>query len=71
MTSPAEVRAWQRIFRDFVITLVATFILIHETVGDGEPNWQLIATAITLFGIPPALRLDNQRRKEGGGQDDG
>lgn len=60
--TPATVRAWQRIFRDFVITVVATFILVHETIADEAPNWYLIAAALTLYGIPPALRLDSRKR---------
>lgn len=62
--TPATVRAWQRIFRDFVITVVATFILVHETIADEAPNWYLIAAALTLYGIPPALRLDSRKRGE-------
>lgn len=59
--TPSTVRAWQRIFRDFVITMVATFILVHETISEQAPNWYLIAAALTLYGIPPALRLDRKR----------
>ncbi len=63
----ASARAWQRIWRDFVITGVATFILLHETLAGGEPNWSLILAALTLYGIPPALRLDSTRNGNGGG----
>lgn len=70
MLTPSTVRVWQRIFRDFIITIVATFILVHETVTRDDPNWYLIAAALTLYGIPPALRLDDRRRSNGGGRDD-
>ncbi len=68
--TPASAGQWQRILRDFVISGVATFILIHETVSGGDPNWSLILAALTLYGVPPALRLD-RRRENGNGNGNG
>lgn len=61
---PSTARAWQRILRDFVITIVATFILVHETLTSDDPNWYLIGAAMALYGLPPALRLDDRRRPD-------
>ena len=61
--TPEGARQWQAIFRDFVITALATFMLVYETVFVREPNAYIIGAALTLVGIPPALRLDSWRRK--------
>lgn len=60
-----QVRAWQGIFRDVVITLVAAFMLIFETVVAASPNVYIIGAGLTMLGIPPALRLDSLRKKGG------
>lgn len=56
-------RAWLRIGRDVTLVLVATFVAIHETLAKGDPNFYLLAFAATLYGLPPALRLDERRFK--------
>jgi hypothetical protein len=67
---PDVLRAWQTIFRDFVIVLLAAFMLIYETVWV-TPNAYIVGAGLTLLGIPPALRLDRRRRdKKHGGDDD-
>jgi hypothetical protein len=62
--TPEAVRAWQYIFRDLVITLLAAFILTYETVFVRSPSPYLIGAGLTLLGIPPALRLDEVRRRK-------
>lgn len=57
-------RAWQRIFRDFVIVVIGAFILIYETVYAKTPNPYLIGAGLAALGLPPALRL-NGDKKEG------
>ena len=67
--TPEAVRQWQSIFRDVVITLLAAFMLIFETVFRDSPNAYVIGAGLTLLGIPPALRLDRARsRKDNGGE---
>jgi hypothetical protein len=56
-------REWQWIFRDTVITTLAAFMLIFETVFAASPNVYIIGAGLTLLGIPPALRLDSWRRR--------
>lgn len=60
-----QLRAWQAIFRDVVITLVAAFMLLYETVFVASPNAVVIGGGLTLLGIPPFLRLDARRRSNG------
>lgn len=66
MLTPEEAREWQKIIRDVIIVLVGTFILVHETLGAGEPNLYLIGAGLAALGLPPALRLDERRRNGGG-----
>lgn len=61
--SPEAARQWQAIFRDLVITLLATFMLLYETVFAKEPNAYIIGAGLTLMGAPFAIRLDTWRRK--------
>ena len=61
--SPDEVRAWQSIFRDVVITLVAAFMLLYETIVVDDPNVYIIGAGLTLLGVPAAIRLDSIRRR--------
>lgn len=57
-------RAWQGIFRDALMTVLAAFMLIFETVFADIPNPVIIGAGLTLLGIPAALRLDSLRRKD-------
>jgi hypothetical protein len=59
---PVLIKQYQGIFRDAAIVLVGSFILVYETVWSLAPNWELIAAALTCFGLPPALRIDLRRR---------
>lgn len=61
---PRIVRQWQSIFRDTVIVFVGAFILLYETAFARVVDWQLIAAALTCFGLPPALRVDLRRKGE-------
>ncbi len=55
-------RAWQRILRDVVIVACGAAMLLHETFWSHNPNIYLIGGGLAALGIPPALRLDEQRR---------
>lgn len=68
--NPETIKQWQRIFRDLTIVLVGVFILVYETVWAAVPNWELIAAALTCFGLPPALRVDLRRKGENGDRDE-
>lgn len=57
-------RAWQRIFRDFVIVLIGAFILVYETVAAKAPNPYLIGAGLTTLGVPPLLRLNIAKEKQ-------
>jgi len=60
--NPEAIKEWHKVFRDFLIALVGAFMLIHETVGSGEPNLYIIAAGLAALGLPPALRLDERRK---------
>lgn len=62
MASPKVVREWVKIFRDVAIVVTASFMLVFETVFVASPNAYVIGAGLTLFGIPPALRLDEAFR---------
>jgi hypothetical protein len=64
--NPDAVNAWLTILRDIVITLVAAFMLIYDTVVKTTPNPYIIGGGLTLLGVPPALRLDRLRRTKNG-----
>lgn len=61
--TPEAAKQWQLIFRDVLITILATFMLVYETVFVRDPNAYIIGAGLTLLGIPPALRADTWRRK--------
>lgn len=61
--TPEAVKQWNAIFRDVLITLLATFMLIYETVVAREPNAYIIGAGLTLLGAPFAIRLDTWRRR--------
>lgn len=62
---PDALKAWQSIFRDVVITVVAAFMLIYSTVFAAEPNAYVIGAGLTLLAAPAALRIDTGRRRNG------
>lgn len=62
--SQEAIQAWIRIGRDVLFALIGAFILIHETITEGEPNYLLVGAGLAAFGLPPALRLDEKRRSE-------
>lgn len=68
MASPKIVREWVRIIRDVAICAVAVFMMIFETVAAASPNPYIIGAALTLLGIPPALRLDEVFNRAGRGK---
>lgn len=69
--TPQQWRTWQGIFRDVTITLVAAFMLVYETVVATDPNAYVLGAGLTLLGIPPALRLDRRRGRNGDDPYDG
>ncbi len=68
---PDVLAAWTSILRDFVIVVLAAFLLIYEAVFT-IPNAYIVGAGLALLGVPPALRLDGRRKqkKQGGGDDD-
>ncbi len=67
---PDVLGAWTSILRDFVIVVLAAFMLVYETVFV-VPNAYIVGAGLALLGVPPALRLDSRRReKKRGGDDD-
>lgn len=68
--NPDTLRAWQPVVRDFIIVLVATFILLHETLVNDEPNAYLVGAGLALLGAPAALRVDAFRRQTNGDDDE-
>ena len=64
--TPESLRAWGRVFRDFVIVGVGAFMLIHETVASRSPNYLIISAGLVALGLPPVLRLDERRQKGDG-----
>lgn len=62
--TPSAVAEWQKIIRDTVILILATFIIVYEVAFKSSPNAYALGTALTLLGVPPALRLDSARRSK-------
>lgn len=56
--TPEAFRAWQRIFRDFVIVIVGAFMLVYATVFQASPSPYVIGGGLAALGLVPALRLD-------------
>lgn len=61
--NPEVFKAWQRIIRDTVITILGTFMLVWQTVFVLTPQPLLVGAGLFLLGVPPALRLDDLIRK--------
>ncbi len=62
--NPAIAEQWVRIFRDVLLALTGTFMLVFATVWERPPNEFVIGGALALFGLIPAIRFDEQRRKD-------
>lgn len=60
------IRAWQRIFRDTVIVMVGTFMLLYETVAVTNANVEILAAALACYGLPPLLRFEFRRDDQNG-----
>lgn len=60
------VRFAQGILRDLVLVCLAVFMLVHETVEDSSPDPLIVGAALTLLGVPAAVRLDDRRRVRNG-----
>lgn len=60
---PEIVDSWVAIFRDITIVLLATFMLVFETVFAHEVSPYIVGAGLTLAGVPPALRADTYRRR--------
>ena len=63
-------RLWNGLLRDLVCVFLSSFMLIHETVGDSSPDSIIVGAALTLMGVPAAVRFDNRRRDKNGYNDD-
>lgn len=59
-----QVDVWIGILRDALIVALATFMLVYETAFQSQPNVEVMAVALALFGVPGALRLDLRTRHE-------
>lgn len=55
---------WISRSRDILIVVVATFMLVFETVFARSPNAEIIGAGLALLGLPPFLRLDLRTRSE-------
>lgn len=66
---PERLKTWQPIIRDFLVVGVAVFMLVFGTTRISEPGVLtiVIGGALTLLGVPAALRADRQIRKNGNG----
>jgi hypothetical protein len=64
-----KVRAWARIARDVVITVLGAFILIWQTVFAVSTNPLLVGAGLLLLGLPPAFRVDQVLSGFGGGEE--
>jgi hypothetical protein len=63
--SDVAVKTVLNFIRDVAMIIVAAFILVHETVENtNNPDPILIGAALTLLGVPAALRADAQRREK-------
>ncbi|MDQ3671683.1 MAG: hypothetical protein M3364_04490 [Actinomycetota bacterium] len=60
---PEVVRAWLRVLRDFVIVVVAAFLLVHEALAVRAPDPTLVGAGLALLLGPAALRADEWLRK--------
>lgn len=65
LMDPSAIRQWQKIFRDFAIVAIGSFMCIYETVAVPNPSEVIVGGGLLLLGLPPALRLDEYigRRK--------
>lgn len=64
--NPEVIDQWVQIIRDLCIIVVGAFMLIYETVFTPVPNYLIVGGGLTLFGVPPALRIDQVRRRKKG-----
>lgn len=55
----AAIRAWQKVFRDILITLLGAFMLISQAVLVDQPNALIVGAALVLLGLPATFRLDD------------
>jgi hypothetical protein len=60
---PEEIKAWQRIGRDFTLVVVGAFMLVYETAFVVVPNVVIVGAGLLALGLPPALRLDEIVRR--------
>lgn len=66
---PDVIRAWIRVGRDIAFALLGSAMLIWETVFAPAPDPMIIAAALVVLGLPPALRIDEAFQRRGGGED--
>jgi len=58
--------SYWKLLRDVAIAALGIFMLVHETLS-AHPQEVIVGAALVLLGVPVALRLDEQRRKNGDG----
>lgn len=72
MANPDDVRTWLRLGRDFVVygwasAIVAVQLYRNAAYGD-PPNLSWLGFAAFLFGLVPAIRLDEWIFRSGNGR---
>ncbi len=56
-----------KLWRDVLLVALGIFMLGHETLSSGPTDPIIVGAALALLGLPPTLRLDERRRKNGNG----
>lgn len=64
---PERLKEWRDILRDFAIIAVAIFAAVYAITAIREPTilGPVLFFSGALFGLPPFIRWDSSRRKNG------
>lgn len=65
---PENLSAWITIFRDVIIVVLASFLMIFAVVKIHEPTalGLVLGAGATMLGVPPWLRVRESAKKETG-----
>lgn len=63
---PENLNAWVSIFRDVMLVLVGTFLMVFAVVQIREPTVLgiVMGAGATALGVPPWLRVRESARRE-------
>jgi hypothetical protein len=63
---PENLNAWVSIFRDVMLVLVGTFLMVFAVVTIREPTVLgiVLGAGATVLGVPPWLRVREGARQE-------